>query len=824
MISLGNHHSNIVADSDDEPACIRALTDAQKERLGVLLEEYLQAMEAGLPPSVEQMTASMPELYDPLRVCVAGLESLHRMAGGRSAPVDVDVQLDKTSHRLGDFVLHETIGRGGMGVVYRATQTSLHRTVAVKVLPLAAVLDPRQRTRFQLEAEAAASLQHPNIVPVFAIGCERGVHFYAMRYIDGQSLGDWIDGHDATPTNWPTVVRYAIQVADGMQAAHEFGIVHRDIKPSNLLLDGNDNVWITDFGLARMQTDVSLTGSGDIVGTMRYMSPEQARGDSAIVDGRTDVYSLAATLYEMLTLRPAHEGDDATVIRRQMTENAIKPLRQCRNDVPRDLETVIAKAMATSRDGRYDTAAEFAADLRRVIAGLPTSARPPSPIDRAVTLAARYRTAALVTLLVGVLAIIGFAIGTTLLAAEKRVSDALAKESQQNEAIAREAVDRLGGQISELLADIPAASSVRRRLLSETLDYYERIADASADQDLAILYGKIGVLQGELGQWAQSLASLQKSQRIYSELASQTPDDGPQQLRWSISQNNLAQRFAQAGDLTVAAEWFGKAIQTQTRLQTQGHAGASVELATTLSNLAGMLSDTQRVNQSREAYTRAIALLENMPDQSRLLSTIQSNLAGTIAKHDPREAAELARHSLQYQVAQLEADAGNPKLATEVMLTLSTLATAQSQLGHHADATASLEQAVQIGQQLHTRWPDQPAYRRDLVLSLNHLGLSLSVQHRLDEASTALTQAIEHGRSLDVAFADSAEVQSMLGGVLNNLAFLKHQRGDAETAKRLYDEAIEHQQIAVRLAPQIPRYRTLLRTQQTNLRKLRGES
>ncbi len=400
----------------------------------------------------------------------------------------------------------------------------------------------------------------------------------------------------------------------------------------------------------------------------------------------------------------------------------------------------------------------------------------------------------------------------------------LAKESQQNEAIAREAVDRLGSQISELLADIPAASSVRQRLLSETLDYYERIADVSTDRDLAITYGKMGVLQSDLGQSARALTSLKRSQRIYGELASQSPDDLHQQLRWSISQNNLAQWFAQAGDLTVAATWFGKAIQLQTRLQTQGESNATIELAKTLSNLAGMLSDAERIDESREASTRAIKRLENVPNQSRLLSTIQSNLAGTIAKHDPRGAAELARHSLEHQVAELEVDAGNPKLATEVMLTLNTLATAQGQLSQHSDAIASLEQAVQIGQQLHARWPDQPAYRRDLVLSLNQLGLSLSVQHRLDEAGEALSQAMKHGRSLSDAFADSAEVQSMLGGVLNNLAFLKQQRGDVEAAKRLYDEAIEHQKVAVRLAPQIPRYQSFLRTQQTNLRKLRGES
>lgn len=225
-----------------------------------------------------------------------------------------------------------------------------------------------------------------------------------------------------------------------------------------------------------------------MVGTARYMSPEQARGESAIVDGRTDIYALAATLQEMLALNPTH---------------AISVGR-----MPRDLETVISKAMSLRRDDRYDTAMQFADDLRRVLAGEPTIARPPTLIDRLVRQAAKHRTAVIATVFVGSLTLAGLAVGTTMLAAEKRVSDALLIQSQHDRAIMREAVDRLGMQIAELLADIPAADSVRHRLLTETLDYYQRIANAGTiatadDQqrlDLAVTYGKIGLFQSELGQ------------------------------------------------------------------------------------------------------------------------------------------------------------------------------------------------------------------------------------------------------------------------------------------------------------------------------------
>ena len=317
---LRTFDTSSAADSD-EPLALRNLTDDQEERLGNLLEQYMTGLETGLPPSVDSLTRSCPELREALHACVGGLESLHRMAGGENSDSVGEEASVENSRQLGDFELHEEIGRGGMGVVYRATQTSLRRTVAIKLLPLTSVLDSRHLTRFQQEAEAAASLQHPNIVPVFAVGCQRGIHYYAMQFIRGTSL----DEGRVKARSWRVAVTQAAQVADGLHAAHELGIIHRDVKPSNLIIDQNGKPWITDFGLARIQSDVSLTQSGDVIGTMRYMSPEQARGESAIVDGRTDVYSLGVTLYELLTGVPARDGEDAPSILRQIDE---------RNDCP----------------------------------------------------------------------------------------------------------------------------------------------------------------------------------------------------------------------------------------------------------------------------------------------------------------------------------------------------------------------------------------------------------------------------------------------------------------------------------------------------------
>jgi len=326
-----------------------------------------------------------------------------------------------------------------MGVVYEATEAILKRRVALKVLPTAALVDDVQIRRFRNEATAAAQLIHPNIVPVYSVGSDRGIHFYAMQLIDGQNVAQVIgsirerlsslahrrqnaetpNGVGTTqrvptatatnPTHSPesSVARQHIEddfaavassrrhphnsqrlfksiaslgrdVAFAIQHAHDLGIVHRDIKPSNLLLDGKGKIWVTDFGLAQIRNDPVGTGTGDILGTLRYMSPEQASGRKFLVDHRTDIYSLGVTLYELLTLKAAISGGGAKEIIRQVTFEDPPSMRQVNPRIPVELETIIAKAIAKNPIDRYYTAAEFGEDLNRFCNDEPIAARRPT--------------------------------------------------------------------------------------------------------------------------------------------------------------------------------------------------------------------------------------------------------------------------------------------------------------------------------------------------------------------------------------------------------------------------------------------------------------
>jgi WD40 repeat protein len=322
------------------------------------------------------------------------------------------VQFDQAQATLGDFRLLREIGRGGIGVVYEAVQLSLGRRVAVKVLSQAAAWEPKLRRRFQIEAQAAAALQHPHVVPVIASGEDRGIPYLAMRLIEGRHLAAVIrerreDQEGGLPPR--ELARLGKQAAEALDFAHRNDVLHRDIKPSNLLVDDRGHLWVSDFGLARIRGDSDLTASGDMIGTIRYMSPEQVSGRPGLADHRCDIYSLGATLYELLTLAPAHDGEDRESILRKISHEEPVAPRKCDRTIPLDLEKIVLKALAKEPIERYATAGELAEDLERFLDGRPVLARRPSLGQRAGKWAMRHRPAVATGAFVLALLLVGLA-------------------------------------------------------------------------------------------------------------------------------------------------------------------------------------------------------------------------------------------------------------------------------------------------------------------------------------------------------------------------------------------------------------------------------
>ena len=608
----------------NDPSTLNYDSDLQ-QRLAEVLDEYLCAVEQGQPVDVDDLIQRHPDLAEPLREYLPSLAWLRDGFGDLHNVADCDggaANIALPPGQLGDYELIREIGRGGMGVVYEARQGSLDRHVALKVLPFAAVLDRKQILRFQNEARAAAQLHHPNIVPIHGVGSDRGVHFYAMQFIEGQSLRQAIDElrdqsmtkeRGLDPHDSPAAVsaglsvstcrafstgrgssraehhrataRLGLQAADAIQAAHDCGVIHRDIKPSNLLLDEQGKLWITDFGLARTQVDANMTASGDVIGTLHYMSPEQARGNSALVDHRTDIYALGITLYELLTFQRPFSGTTHAEVLRQIEFGEYKLLRQCSASIPRDLENVVAKAMCSTREDRYETAQEMADDLARFLDGKPTHAQPPSLAQRVTKWARRHQRSVAAACAVGLLAITSLTAGIVILARETSLKDAALLESRTNDQLARHrlqlatenleearlAVDQLGSRAAELFGTVPGTEHARQEVLEWVLNYHERLLRQQDDApqlqvDKALTHAKMAKINEQLGDDTQALHDYQQSRELLTELVASgdTPLSSNQRLARCL--NNLGLLHSRLDDNQQAQEQLQQAIALQTRL------------------------------------------------------------------------------------------------------------------------------------------------------------------------------------------------------------------------------------------------------------------
>ncbi|MEN1678958.1 MAG: protein kinase [Planctomycetota bacterium] len=818
--------------------------NVDEERLAELLDRYVCALEKGESPPVEQWLADCPELASVLPDYLEGVQAIHGALAGPLTATPPDAERDDSAdpaapRMLGDYRLLREIGRGGMGVVYAAHQVSLNRRVAVKVLPFAAVLDQRQIARFRTEAQAAASLHHPNIVPVYAVGEERGVHYYAMQHVDGQSLGEVLSelrsnqsdkpsaddtggraGPDATtialrrggevstahlsaapsirtPAYFRAVAQLGLQAAEALEHAHQYGVVHRDIKPTNLLVDRDAKLWVTDFGLARIQTDAGVTKSGDVIGTLRYMSPEQATGRGDLVDGRTDVYGLGATLYEALTLTPAHAGDDANAITRRIEATDPTPPRRINPATPVDLETIVCRAMEKSRDDRYATAAELADDLRRFLDGKPTFARRPNAIDRAGRWIARRRGAALgVAAALAAIAVVSIGSAFWVAAALKQ-SQASATLAQTHYRQARAAVDHFGGDLADRLAELPGAETLRRELLADTLAYYKQFLataerDADLRSDIAATHFKSGAIALRLGDVANARASYQKAVDAW-----RMEDASPQTLL-ALGLRSLARVESTLGRHDEAIKHGEEAVSLsrQDLLQQPGDAELASGLADSLASYAAVLKAAgdpvggiaqlrlavQQYRQTLDADSKRVA------DQ-RSLAVALSNLSNSLRRESPDEARECSRQSIA-MLEQLIAGGGGPALRADLAMAWNNLAALDGADGNWEQAAEGYRRAAEQSGRLVKQNPILPRTRRELAIARSNLALALARlgEHEASDQEFAAAAAILQRLAED--FPDQPAYPASLAALENNRGIALEAAGRHADALAAFEHAV----------------------------------
>jgi serine/threonine protein kinase/tetratricopeptide (TPR) repeat protein len=752
-------------------------------RLAAVLEECLAALEKGQAPDRGALEARYPDLAGELLACLDGLEFVHRAAPPLPIRLGDPITESESGQHLGDYRLIREVGRGGMGIVYEAEQVSLARRVALKVLPFVAALDPRQLRRFQNEARVAVVLHHPHIVPVYATGCERGVYYYAMQFVDGPSLAavirsrrqrtgladdaDNCERHDAkvqanvtqhaesTPADdapsdareTVTVVREAARLgaeaAEALEAAHQAGIIHRDIKPANLLLDSTGCLWVADFGLARFGTEGGLTRTGHVLGTLRYMSPEQALGRPGLLDHRTDIYSLGATLYELLTLRAAFSGGDREQLLRQIDRCEPPRLRAVDATIPAALELIVRKAMAKHPADRYGSALELAADLRRFLDGSPVRARPAHWIARSRRWIARHSS---VVLAAGAISFLLSGVLSTTAVIVVRQRDAAEAGRQQ----ARRAVDEMYTEVAERwLARQPHLEPLQQDFLEKACRFYVEFArDASADpsarREAARACRRVGDLERRFGRFAEAEAAYTRATKLLEALAATPPDADEVCEESALVRTGRGGLYRATGQLAAAEQEYRAALAYYERLTVakpverylRGQAGCQV-------NLGATLAARSKSAEATVCYERALntlqALARDAPHDADTmfdLAACQADFANLLAASRPAEAEVLLRRALTAQEKLSASAASQPAIRDARAMTASSLATLLAGLDRLSESRTAAALALDARQKLAADYPLTADYRQQVAAGQLALGGIVSAAGRSGEAAS----------------------------------------------------------------------------------------
>jgi tetratricopeptide (TPR) repeat protein len=612
-----------------------------------------------------------------------------------------------------------------------------------------------------------------------------------------------------------TVARLGKEAAEALQHAHEFGIVHRDVKPSNLLVDDQGKLWVTDFGLARMQTDNGVTLTGDVVGTLRYMSPEQAAGRPAPVDGRTDVYSLGVTIYELLTQKHAHPGEDRETLLRQIIGDDPVPPRRHNPAVPVDLETIVLAAMAKSRDERYVSARAMADDLERFLAGKPTLARRPTLADRAAKWARRHRS--MVALGMGatiVLSIIS-AVGMAMLAREQaQTSAALAKKDQYFRQ-ARGAVDHFGMQLADRLVEIPGTEQVRRDLLESALAYHGQFLDEARDDpylrnDLAVAHFKSGVIASKLGASNDAVQQYNRALVVLEELTAMDAPPAEQRAQLAVTHNNLALLLAARGEAAAARDHYASAIAIQQRLVRE-HAGEPTyagHLAESHANLGMLLDQIGETDKAERSLRASVDMLRQLAESThenskyaRDLAIACNNLSYVLRKRDSDAAFQIAEEAIAVleRLSQRHPEEG--AFEDDLALCYNNLAALETTRNRLVEASGLYGKAIALQERLARKAPAVVRHRSDLAVSLNNLGVVFCRLEQPNAADTAFARAQQLFVTLAGDYPDELAYRSSFAALLNNQALALADAGRRDAALKIYPAAIESQRAAWAQAP-----------------------
>ena len=749
------------------------------DRLGNLFEMH-HAIES------DELDSPDPSTSD-YTVEVTGDSSVGSIGRSEASRQGGESVATRTIRKFGDYELMEEIARGGMGVVYRARQIQANRIVALKMILAGQFAASPYIERFQAEAEAAANLDHPNIVPIYDVGQHDGQHYFSMGYVEGQSLAQRIaDG----PLACRDAAELLVPVADAVHYAHEQGIIHRDLKPANVLLKDdqrssvedrgrnpgsqpstiNSQPLVTDFGLAkRLEATDGLTASGDIIGTPSYMPPEQATGQAAEIGPAGDVYSLGAILYCLVTGHPPFQAANVLDTLEQVVQREPVPLHQLNPAIDRDVDTIALRCLQKDPARRYASAAELADELRRYLSGEPIHARPVGAVERMWRWCKRKpvvsglaATAVALSILVISLLAIGYRRETGL----RREADSARTQAEQQTLVALQTLESVVFDIQQKLANVPAAHSVRASLLDTAVDRLRDVARGletapRADLNLAVAHLELGdvflAVGGSGGRdgTIEAHRQYQRGNDILQDLSSIKPNEWLVQQNLSVSYERLGDTFRRLGEPAKARETYEKGLLVIRAQKDRNPANvvAQAGVASARSKLGEVAWELGDVEGAIAAHTKSL-------DASSLL-----------AESDPTNAQYQRDMSVSYarlgKIRLWQGDVDSARESYEKCLAIRK-PLAQGESANAADSQAQC----------------------DLSAAYRHLG-DAYIDSNVDVARNHYRKALEIAQRAAASDPHNLDVQHYLGVAHGGIGRVCLRTGDSSTAGESFQKEVE---------------------------------
>lgn len=803
-----------------KPAEVLASNSTVKNR-AALVESLVRSeleLRDGTKSELELMEflARFPSDGNAVRRAFIPVEELEKIDA--TLPTSVLQSKAKMPATMGPYQILEQFARGGMGVIYRARHMQLDRVVALKVILTGQLASEIEIARFRKESHTIASLDHPNIVPIYDVGESEGFHYFSMPLLEGDNLADRIHEH---PLHAQQAAKWVLEIANAVSFAHQHGVIHRDLKPRNILLDASGKACVTDFGLAKVVSDRSeehylhglnipeLTMSGEVVGTPGYMAPEQAAGKPT---SASDVYSIGAVLYAMLTGRPPFQAATLIETLRQVQDKEPVEPRRLNATIPRDLETIVLKCLSKNPKLRYETAAALSADLERFIEGKPISARATSKFEHAWRWVKRNPVVAGLSSAVFVSLLIGLCVSLWFYS----LASSREELATQNFGIALSTVKKYLTDV----ATSPELKSkglepLRRNLLKTAQEFYEQLEkqskDAVAKERLTDAQYNLGEINLELGNWREADRYFQQS---IEGLESQV-DGSANKSTLLLQVGNTYQMQAESRKHSDSKAWE-EAIQAALKIYRDLNARSKsptsmLGIASTLADFGIHLENTDRASESVEAFKEVDEMCRELRQQMQVSADTYAakrllKIIDFLALHKQQhgkfvEAEEWLLASEDLAKSLIKFDPEDQQLIYRLARVYKNLNMIYSRLQRFDDSESRFQQSHEIFQQLTREHPLVHEYLDDNATLCMNRAVTLAQRGEFGGSAAAMQTAYLLQLELVTKKPDDFKSNWGIGLLCSNYGNVLQKTGELGESESKLGEAVGYFSKAKRIDP-----------------------